>query len=405
MAAQGRQIGEVTIARAVEMIMPFDPAVFFPETTPADWAPHESWLEPDAMDPAERRAAVPGAELSGAHAAPHDPDRCLRRQPQGAAEPPAVASEDRRRLPAGARRARGRARGHRLRDVHPPARRPRRLEHAARGRPLGPDLPQRALRVHAARSSTAWQGGHEKFSRAPLEDSVLPVIAAGQAELVSNDFALDDQVSLEPTPGHTPDHVAIRLASRGQRAVFSGDLMHSPIQCLHPEWTAWPDWDAAQAKRTRRELPGALLRHRHADLHGPLPAAVGRPDRRAGRRLPLRLRGRPLVTPRLTRPPQASSRLPKRRQRHPAPGRRRPEIAPKPAPAFPIGVSDGPARAGSAFAGHDQHRHRSRRRSRTRSARRLRRSKILDRRRERCEPVIRTRATVCARQRSGQGRP
>ena len=51
MAAQGRPIGALTIARAVEMIMPFDPAVFFPETTPEDWAPHKSWLEPDAMDP------------------------------------------------------------------------------------------------------------------------------------------------------------------------------------------------------------------------------------------------------------------------------------------------------------------------------------------------------------------
>ena len=39
MAAQGKRIGALTIARAVEMIMPFDPAAFFPETTPAAWAP------------------------------------------------------------------------------------------------------------------------------------------------------------------------------------------------------------------------------------------------------------------------------------------------------------------------------------------------------------------------------
>jgi glyoxylase-like metal-dependent hydrolase (beta-lactamase superfamily II) len=129
--------------------------------------------------------------------------------------------------------------------------------------------------VFTRQELAAWQGGHPKFSRAPLEDSVLPVIAAGQAELVTNDFALDDQVWLEPTPGHTPDHVAICLASRGQRAVLSGDLMHSPIQCLHPEWTAWPDWDPALAKQTRRAF---LERYCGTDTlictaHFPLPSA------------------------------------------------------------------------------------------------------------------------------------
>ena len=51
MAFTGRQVGDLTVARALELITPFDRATFFPETTPADWAPHESWLKPKAMDP------------------------------------------------------------------------------------------------------------------------------------------------------------------------------------------------------------------------------------------------------------------------------------------------------------------------------------------------------------------
>ena len=54
-----------------------------------------------------------------------------------------------------------------------------------------------------------------------------------------------------------------------------GDLVHSPVQCRHPEWTAWPDWDTEQAKRTRR----AFMEH-HGDTdtliltaHFPLPSA------------------------------------------------------------------------------------------------------------------------------------
>ena len=35
------------------------------------------------------------------------------------------------------------------------------------------------------------------------EENVLPIIAAGQAVFVDMDHALDDEVWLEPTPGHT----------------------------------------------------------------------------------------------------------------------------------------------------------------------------------------------------------
>jgi glyoxylase-like metal-dependent hydrolase (beta-lactamase superfamily II) len=85
-------------------------------------------------------------------------------------------------------------------------------------------------------------------------ESVLPVIEAGQAELVDTDFALDDQVWLEPTPGHTPGHVAVGLASNGHEAVMCGDLIHCPIQCLYPAWRFWIDSDQGQGIDTRRDF-------------------------------------------------------------------------------------------------------------------------------------------------------
>ena len=83
------------------------------------------------------------------------------------------------------------------------------------------------------------------------EDNVLPIIEAGQAELVDMDHALDDEVWLEPTPGHTAGHVAIRLRSQGVAGVFSGDLMHWPMQCIYPDWNFRYDIDPDQARRTR----------------------------------------------------------------------------------------------------------------------------------------------------------
>jgi glyoxylase-like metal-dependent hydrolase (beta-lactamase superfamily II) len=93
-----------------------------------------------------------------------------------------------------------------------------------------------------------------------MGDSVRPVLEAGLADLVDPDHGVTDEVRLEPTPGHTPGHVSIRISSRGEEAVITGDLMHHPVQCAHPDWASSADWDARIARETRR----AFL-ERHAD--------------------------------------------------------------------------------------------------------------------------------------------
>ena len=66
----------------------------------------------------------------------------------------------------------------------------------------------------------------------------LPVVEAGQALLVDDDFMLDDSLWLTPSPGHSPGHVCINVQSEGARAIFTGDLMHHPLQCLEPDWSS-----------------------------------------------------------------------------------------------------------------------------------------------------------------------
>ena len=79
-----------------------------------------------------------------------------------------------------------------------------------------------------------WEALPRDERTAHIVDSVLPIVEAGQAVLVEHDYALNDEVWLEPTPGHTPDHVSVRLASNGAQAVITGDMIHSPVQCLEP---------------------------------------------------------------------------------------------------------------------------------------------------------------------------
>lgn len=85
-----------------------------------------------------------------------------------------------------------------------------------------------------------------------MADSVRPIFDAGLVDLVSTDHRLTDAVTLEPTPGHTPGHVSVRLRSDGAEAVITGDLSHHPCQLAHPEWGSSADVDQVRSEATRR---------------------------------------------------------------------------------------------------------------------------------------------------------
>ena len=104
-------------------------------------------------------------------------------------------------------------------------------------------------------------------------ESVLPCIETGQVKSVAADFALDDQVWLEPTHGHTSGHVAVHLKSGRHRAVLCGDLIHSPLQCHYPQWRYWIDSDAQQAIATRTRFLQEQCEHRRLMLSAHFPRA------------------------------------------------------------------------------------------------------------------------------------
>ncbi len=99
-----------------------------------------------------------------------------------------------------------------------------------------------------------WALAQEGEDRLIMDDSVRPILDAGQAELVEMDHVLTDEVRLEPTPGHTPGHVSVRIRSQGQEAVITGDLMHHPVQCCEPDLASNFDVDVLAARATRRRF-------------------------------------------------------------------------------------------------------------------------------------------------------
>jgi glyoxylase-like metal-dependent hydrolase (beta-lactamase superfamily II) len=86
------------------------------------------------------------------------------------------------------------------------------------------------------------------------EDSLLPIMESGQAEMVATDYAFDDSVWIEPWPGHTPGHVCIVVRSQNARVVLSGDIMHTALQCVEPHLNSCFCIDPEGARATRRRL-------------------------------------------------------------------------------------------------------------------------------------------------------
>jgi len=108
---------------------------------------------------------------------------------------------------------------------------------------------------------------------AVIKDSVLPVIEAGQAQLVDGAFEMTDQLTIEPAYGHSPGHCLLRARSRGVTGIFSGDALHHPLQIVDPERSSSFCADPAMSARTRRRILEECADHDHLLL----PAHFGAP--------------------------------------------------------------------------------------------------------------------------------
>jgi glyoxylase-like metal-dependent hydrolase (beta-lactamase superfamily II) len=95
--------------------------------------------------------------------------------------------------------------------------------------------------------ATAYPDGDDIFG-----DSVAPVDEAGLVDLVPVDHAVDGaSIRFDSTPGHTPGHVSVVIESAGERAVITGDMIHTPVQIAEVARSSAFDFDQEAAADTR----------------------------------------------------------------------------------------------------------------------------------------------------------
>ncbi|MDP6708917.1 MAG: MBL fold metallo-hydrolase [Alphaproteobacteria bacterium] len=251
-----RMLGEISLARVLESEGPYaEPTNLLPDATPENLAPHMDWLQPRVFDPATGMLVL--AVQSYVVRTRHHTiliDTCVGEEKERYHNASWNMRRDTRYLADLA------AMGLAPEDIdfvmcthlHP--------DHVGWNTRLVdgrwvPTFPN-AKYVFSQTEYDFWEPkakrDNRKFGDGAIGDSVFPVVEAGQALMVATDHALDDEVWLEPSPGHTPGHVSIRLASGGEEAVMSGDLIHSPIQCAEPDWCTVACFDKDQARATRR---------------------------------------------------------------------------------------------------------------------------------------------------------
>ncbi|WP_067508515.1 MBL fold metallo-hydrolase [Actinoplanes sp. TFC3] len=113
------------------------------------------------------------------------------------------------------------------------------------------------------------------------DDSIAPVQAAGQVRLWSGSYRIDENLTLEAAPGHTPGSSVIKLVSGSDRALFAGDLVHTPLQLGHPGHSSCFCEDAAEAEASRVRLLGwaaqnaALVLPAHFSMPGAFEVSAG----------------------------------------------------------------------------------------------------------------------------------
>lgn len=113
-----------------------------------------------------------------------------------------------------------------------------------------------------------------------------PIEAAGLLDLIDGGQSISAGISTILTPGHTPGHQSILVTSGDEKIIILGDVTHTPVQILHPDWSPTFDVDPEQSAKTRSDLFERIEQEglRFAAGHYPYPGFGGIVQVEGGRR-------------------------------------------------------------------------------------------------------------------------
>ncbi len=105
-----------------------------------------------------------------------------------------------------------------------------------------------------------WQG--RIAAGAANHGPILALLRAQGLRTIAMDEQIIPGVTAVPIPGHTPGQIAVLIESAGAAVIHLADLLHSPMQFAHPEWSASFDADTGGSVPTRRAMLGRVADER-----------------------------------------------------------------------------------------------------------------------------------------------
>jgi glyoxylase-like metal-dependent hydrolase (beta-lactamase superfamily II) len=151
---------------------------------------------------------------------------------------------------------------------------------------LVPTFPRAGYMVHQADLEHFRRPEIQAAARYPyMERCVEPLVSLGVLDALEGDTDLSDELRAIHTPGHTPGHMSVLVASSGEQALIQGDVLIHPAQVTEDDWCPRFDGNFEEATQTRRRILDQVESERIAvvSCHFPAPG-LGRVVRYQGRR-------------------------------------------------------------------------------------------------------------------------
>jgi len=100
---------------------------------------------------------------------------------------------------------------------------------------LTPAFPNAEVFIQRAEAEPFASSDPERWAR-----YFAPIESAGLLRVIEGDVTITPGVTCLATPGHTPGHQSVMIASGNARAIYVGDLAATKLHLEHPEWC--PEW-------------------------------------------------------------------------------------------------------------------------------------------------------------------
>jgi glyoxylase-like metal-dependent hydrolase (beta-lactamase superfamily II) len=248
------KLGQFALSRVIESEGPLlDAKVFFPDSNPEVFREHKHWLEPTHVDPASGQLILCMQSYvlrTGRHTilvdacVGNDKDRAAHRMSWHMQSWPYLENLARA--------------GCKPEDIDFVLCTHLHTDHVGWNTRLEngrwvPTFPN-ARYIFARKEYAFWEARAKSGQPQSFLDSVVPIIEAKRAVLVAGDHQIDDGVWFEPAPGHTEGNVILNVRSEGKHALLCGDVIHHPVQLVHPEWSSRACEDKALSAITRRAM-------------------------------------------------------------------------------------------------------------------------------------------------------